>query len=1057
MRRFLIYIFIFALILIPLALSVSPVYAAGIALSTTYGIPGTTVTVTGTAFAPDETGIVVLFDGIPVTSPVTASPTGGWTAAFIVPAVASSSTHTIDARGNTTLAGDVADILFSIIPVISRNPSGGAVGTSVTVSGSGFGAGETGIRVTFDGTSVVSNISATSNGSWTGTFSVPAAISGSHTIDASGNTTAALSVGDISFTVTPSISLGKETGPPGTSIVVTGTGFAANETGINVTYDGSKVGVTVIANSKGGWSTSFDIPDSPAGPHIVDAYGVTTLATNVPDQTFTSSSGISLTDASGSPGSSITISGSGFYPDESGIVVTFDGSKLVTNIKASPAGSFKTTITVPESPGGDHVIDAYGSITQASVIPDVTFIVIPGISIYPPGGPPGTTVTVTGSGFAPSENNITVTFDNATVAYAIAANEQGAWTITFVVPASSAGSHVIDANGPISEASDVSDGVFTTGAGISLNKQSGSPGTSIIVSGFGFAINEKGITVNFDGKAVLSNITANAQGAWSAIFIVPTSLAGSHTISAFGANTTETIISPVTFNIASGIDLNPTSGNVGLSVTITGSGFTPNMLLKIKYDDQELIGSGTKADSAGGMQQTITIPKSKAGAHVITVIDQENNESKAYFNVENVPPSSPRLLSPEDGSRAGLLKGYQVTFRWREVTDPSGVSYILQINDEPDFTKPILEKTDFLGTTFTPASADTLSDNDYYWRVKAVDGASNESEWSETWVVKSGFIALWALILIILVVFAAIGGLAYFLVVRHRTKMMEAISVPEEFEVAGQWWTIEPQGMPKPRALPLSPRLALPQATKGPKTLSPEQQARIKVIANFAQSLPLAEPNYTADWLLDILEINTGSTPSPSVRKQLLDGNINVRYDPTWKNHPLYYEMTELFKDRPILQSLNGFIELVNQCASEASGLIHDIYRDATVEIPSDLLGTNDWDFVVAVYSDCMSWFLGKSLREPSDRDYVIKSSSSNTEGTDTLWLWGADSTSFAVPLISARDEDKITQYRSVHLKLRRMYRTNARAKQIVGMIAQSEVQRSRLFDSFNQFASVMQ
>jgi hypothetical protein len=121
------------------------------------------------------------------------------------------------------------------------------------------------------------------------------------------------------------------------------------------------------------------------------------------------------------------------------------------------------------------------------------------------------------------------------------------------------------------------------------------------------------------------------------------------------------------------------------------------------------------------------------------------------------------------------------------------------------------------------------------------------------------------------------------------------------------------------------------------------------------------------------------------------------------------------------------------------------------------MLGTNDWDFVAAVYSDCMSWFLGKSLREPSDRDYVIKSSSNNNEGTDTLWLWGADSSSFAVPLISAHNEDKIKQYQSVHLKLRRMYRTNARAKQIMGMIAQSEVQRSRLLESFNQFASVLQ
>jgi hypothetical protein len=276
------------------------------------------------------------------------------------------------------------------------------------------------------------------------------------------------------------------------------------------------------------------------------------------------------------------------------------------------------------------------------------------------------------------------------VAYAIAASERGTWTTTFTVPASSAGSHIVDANGPTSKAASVPDMIFTAGAGISLNKQSGAPGASISVNGFGFAVNEKGITVNYDGNAVASNITANAQGAWTATFIVPASLAGSHKISAFGSNTMETTVNSVTFSITAGIALNPTSGNIGMKVTITGTGFTPNILFKIKYDNQELNSNGTRTDSSGGIKQTITIPKSEAGTHVISVIDQENNESKASFDVENTPPPSPRLLAPADGGRAGFLKGSPVTFMWKTVADPSGISYILQINNEPDFTQPLL-------------------------------------------------------------------------------------------------------------------------------------------------------------------------------------------------------------------------------------------------------------------------------------------------------------------------------------------------------------------------------
>jgi len=69
-----------------------------------------------------------------------------------------------------------------------------------------------------------------------------------------------------------------------------------------------------------------------------------------------------------------------------------------------------------------------------------------------------------------------------------------------------------------------------------------------------------------------------------------------------------------------------------------------------------------------------------------------------------------------------------VTFTWTDVDDPSGVSYILEIADNLNFF-PLaagMRKTDLT----QPACIATLDPGTYYWRVKAIDGAGNESQWT---------------------------------------------------------------------------------------------------------------------------------------------------------------------------------------------------------------------------------------------------------------------------------------------------------------------------------------
>jgi hypothetical protein len=110
------------------------------------------------------------------------------------------------------------------------------------------------------------------------------------------------------------------------------------------------------------------------------------------------------------------------------------------------------------------------------------------------------------------------------------------------------------------------------------------------------------------------------------------------------------------------------------------------------------------------------------------------------------------------------------------------------------------------------------------------------------------------------------------------------------------------------------------------------------------------------------------------------------------------------------------------------------------------------WIFISAVYADAVSWFRGKSLHDPSERDYIIKPQGVREYGTQALELRGEETTSFAGPIMQASSEEEALRLRSLHLKLRRAYRDNNKAKDIATMITQLEVQRSRLLSFFSQF-----
>jgi hypothetical protein len=114
---------------------------------------------------------------------------------------------------------------------------------------------------------------------------------------------------------------------------------------------------------------------------------------------------------------------------------------------------------------------------------------------------------------------------------------------------------------------------------------------------------------------------------------------------------------------------------------------------------------------------------------VIAINKSSENESAVWkFTIDTVPPGVPAPLAPLNGN---TIRENTPTFDWSDVTDPSGITYMLEIATDNAFTSIIFSKTGILASSYAPTSADLLLQNGtYYWHVRAIDGANNYGDFS---------------------------------------------------------------------------------------------------------------------------------------------------------------------------------------------------------------------------------------------------------------------------------------------------------------------------------------
>ena len=375
-------------------------------------------------------------------------------------------------------------------PVITKlKEATGATGAGVRIKGSNFGDEQGGSTVTFNGTPVENYVK------W-GDTKIDVKVPSDATTGPVVVTVGGVASNGVTFTVTgsessaPTISsLEPDSGPEGTSVVITGTNFGATKGTSTVSFNEAPATPTNWSDT----SITVAVPMGATTGNVV----VTVDGEASDGVTFTVTPAISsLSPIAGPEGTSVVITGTSFGAMRGTSFGAMRGTSTVefneTEVATYTSWS-GTSITVPvpaNATTGPVVVTVGGEASNGVTFTVGTDPVIS--SVRPASGPIGTTVAIAGANFGASKGTSRVEFNGAE---ATPAN----WSdtaITVAVPMGAAtGNVVVTVDGT------PSNGVAFTVTPVisSLSPVAGPEGTPVVITGTSFGAMRGTNTVTFNG------------------------------------------------------------------------------------------------------------------------------------------------------------------------------------------------------------------------------------------------------------------------------------------------------------------------------------------------------------------------------------------------------------------------------------------------------------------------------------------------------------------------------------------------------------------------------
>jgi hypothetical protein len=444
---------------------------------------------------------------------------------------------------------------------------------------------------------------------------------------------------------------------------------------------------------------------------------------------------ISISPDSGTVGTIVDVQGHGFNYSEN--VSIYFRNSFVSSTISSDSGNISASFTVPESPAGISYVVAKDRLENASPH-DVRFNVFPVLqSPGPQRGTIGTLISVEGYGFS-ADSLVYISLGEATWSYSANTDSSGSFRDSFKVLEMPGGEKIIKA-ADSQDNSAVAETMFFVEPDVSLvGETSGQIGASFTIQGRGFLSEENDISIFF-GDLYLTTVRCDKDGSFNFSGSVPQLPNALYQVTARNLRG-EIIASPSAasaFTVKPTTVFEPDTGYIGMQLNISGTGFKPNTNIELFWDSAEVSETIAVSDSSGSFTGIFTIPAGWSGAHEVIISDGTNNEAVTW-TMESTPPPIPVIISPLSGTRIGNQGNQTPTFSWSAVDDPSGVFYNLSIASDELFRNIILTKRNLTTNTYTLTAQESLKKGHYSWRVNAIDGAGNESPWTNAAAIQIG-------------------------------------------------------------------------------------------------------------------------------------------------------------------------------------------------------------------------------------------------------------------------------------------------------------------------------
>lgn len=540
----------------------------------------------------------------------------------------------------------------------SLTPTAGPVGTSVTLTGTDFGAAPSTSTVAFNGVAAA----ATAWSPTSITTSVPTGASnGPVTVTVGGQASNGLS-----FTVAspPTLAtLSPAAGPVSAAVTLTGTDFGASQGASTVSFNGAAATPTA-------WSpTSITAPvpaGATSGPVTVTVDGQTSNGLSfavVPTPTLTS-----VSPSSGGIGTAVTLTGANFGATQGSSVVSFNGTA------ATPTAWSATNITAPVPSGattGPVTVTVGGQLSNS-----VGFTVIspPTLTATTPNAAAvGAVVTLTGANFGPTQGSSTVLF-NGTVAVPTA---WSASSITTPVPSgATSGLVTVIVGGLTSNGVGFTVGSPTTTTSVTITDPF--PGTtfnapaSLTVSAAAAITGGTIARVEFyDGPLLIGTASA---APYSVAWVAP--VEGPHDLTAVAVDQfSATTVSPlVSVMIA---PAGATLGTLAIPLGTPGGGvYAPGVMVsltaapgaEIRYTRNGGTPTSTSALFVGPLTVTST---ETIRARAFQTDWTESAEMVAAYQIDTTPPTIAASVSPQANAQGWHHSPVMVSFT---CNDTNGVA-----------------------------------------------------------------------------------------------------------------------------------------------------------------------------------------------------------------------------------------------------------------------------------------------------------------------------------------------------------------------------------------------